>query len=267
MVKKVWFDPGHGGSDPGAIGNGLHEADLNLKIVKYAMDYMVANYADFQQRSTRTNDTTVELSKRDDGPDAWYADVFVSIHINAGGGTGFESHVYKSPSAASVALQNILHGEVLATIRQFGSIVDRGKKRSNFFVVREVNAPSILTENLFIDTVNDANKLKDEAFLKAVGEAHARAVAKFLGLPLKKAEKYKVIIPNTAHWQAVNLVIEYKTRGFNAYGVALKTYGPGQSPVDNDPYWFVIETSHENAVQLVIELKTRGYDRTYGEKI
>jgi N-acetylmuramoyl-L-alanine amidase len=265
MVKKIWWDPGHGGADPGAGGFGLREADVTLKITMYAMTYLESYYYGFEQRTTRSTDTTVELSKRDDGPDAWGADAFVSVHINAGGGTGFESHIYTSPTAASVSIQNAVHEEVLAAMRRFGAITDRGKKRSNFFVVRENNAPAVLTENLFIDTAADADKLKNEAFLKAVGEGHARGVAKFLGLPAKEAAPYKVIIPNTAFWQARNLVIEFEQMGYKAYGVALKTYGPNDKPAEGDPYQFVIETNYENARDLVIELKTRGYDRTYGE--
>ncbi|WP_284037475.1 N-acetylmuramoyl-L-alanine amidase [Neobacillus sp. 114] len=185
MVKRIYFDPGHGGIDPGALGNGLREADLTLKIVQYAMTYLESYYYDFEQRATRTKDATVELTRRDDGANAWPADVFVSVHINAGGGTGFESYVYNGAGASSIALQNILHAEILAAMRQYGSITDRGKKRANFAVLRTTNMPSILTENLFIDS-NDGNRLKDEAFLKALGEAHARGVAKYLGLPEKQ---------------------------------------------------------------------------------
>jgi hypothetical protein len=76
---------------------------------------------------------------------------------------------------------------------------------------------------------------------------------------------YRVIIPNTAFWQAKTLVTEFESRGFSCRGVALKTYGPTQQPVDSDPYQFVIDTFLNDAKQLVIELQTRGYGRTYGE--
>ncbi|MFP7296190.1 N-acetylmuramoyl-L-alanine amidase family protein [Neobacillus niacini] len=189
MAKKIMWDPGHGGSDPGAAANGLQEEHLTLKIVNYAVAYMSANYTDFEQRVTRGHEQTLPLGNRDDAADAWGANVFVSVHINAGGGTGFESYVYTSPGPSASALQNILHGEILAAMRQFGSIADRGKKRANFAVLRETNMDAVLTENLFIDNTNDANKLKNEAFLKAVGEGHARGVAKFLGLPAKQGSQ------------------------------------------------------------------------------
>lgn len=195
MPKKLVFDPGHGGSDPGACGNGLQEEHLTLKIVQYAMAYLDANYTGFEQRSTRGHEQSLALGNRDDMADAWEADLFVSVHINAGKGTGFESYIYNSAGASTIALQNVIHNEILAAMRSFGTITDRGKKRANFAVLRETNMPAVLTENLFIDS-NDANKLKDENFIKAVGEAHARGVAKFLGLPGKPAPQPAPVSPS-----------------------------------------------------------------------
>ena len=183
MTKKIMWDKGHGGSDPGAVGNDLQEKTLTHQIVEYAMAYLNNNYTGFDQRTTRTGDQTVALNSRDDVADNWGADVFVSVHINSGGGTGFETYIYNAqPSSSTIDLQNILHPEILAAMQRFGNITDRGKKRANFAVLRETNMPSILTENLFIDTA-DSTYLKNKEFLKAVGEAHARGVAKFLGLP------------------------------------------------------------------------------------
>lgn len=184
-MKKIFWDKGHGGSDPGAVANGLQEKQLTHKIVEYAMSYLETNYTGFEQRVTRTGDQTLTLSQRADMANAWNADVFISVHINAGNGTGFETYVYNGGvSSQTVALQNVLHGEILSAMRKFENVTDRGKKRANYAVLRETKMPAVLTENLFIDS-NDAKHLKNEAFLKAVGEAHARGIAKFLGLPQK----------------------------------------------------------------------------------
>ncbi|UYL93720.1 N-acetylmuramoyl-L-alanine amidase [Parageobacillus phage vB_PtoS_NIIg3.2] len=184
-MKKIFLDKGHGGSDPGAVANGMKEKDLTHRIVEYAMDYLQANYTGFAMRTSRKGDETLTLSQRAKMANEWGADIFVSVHINAGKGTGFETYVYNGGvSSQTIALQNVLHSEILAAMRQFGNITDRGKKRANYAVLRETKMPAVLTENLFIDS-NDAKYLKNEAFLKAVGEAHARGVAKFLGLPKK----------------------------------------------------------------------------------
>ncbi|OSX53674.1 N-acetylmuramoyl-L-alanine amidase [Anoxybacillus ayderensis] len=188
---KIMWDKGHGGNDPGAVANGLQEKQLAHKIVEYAMSYLEENYTGFEQRVTRVGDQTLTLSQRVDMANAWSADVFVSVHINAGKGTGFETYVYNGDvSSKTVALQNVLHGEILAVMRQFGNITDRGKKRANYAVLRETKMPAVLTENLFIDS-NDVKLLKNEAFLQAVGEAHARGVAKFLGLGEKQKTQQK----------------------------------------------------------------------------
>jgi N-acetylmuramoyl-L-alanine amidase len=184
-MKKIFLDKGHGGSDPGAVANGLQEKVLTHKIVEYAVDHLFENYTGFELRVSRAGDQTLTLSQRAKMANDWGADIFVSAHINAGKGTGFESYVYNGGvSSQTVALQNVLHNEILAAMRQFGNITDRGKKRANYAVLRETKMPAVLTENLFIDS-DDAKLLKNEAFLKAVGEAHARGIAKFLGLPQK----------------------------------------------------------------------------------
>lgn len=190
LTKKIWWDAGHGGTDPGANANGLKEKDLTLAIVKHAMAYLAENYTGFEQKATRLTDTTVELGVRDDPADAWGADVFVSVHINAGGGNGYESFIYNALSATNkskaIALQNVMDSEIMAAMRQFGEVKTHGdvSKEANFSVLRETDMTALLTENLFIDT-SDSKYLKNPAFIKAVGEAHARGVAKFLGLRRK----------------------------------------------------------------------------------
>lgn len=229
VSKKIWWDQGHGGKDPGAVGNGLKEKDLNYKIVKYAMEYMEANYVGFEQRCSRIGDETIELSKRDDPADAWKADVFVSVHINAGGGNGFESYIFNNLSAkskpAAVALQNVLNTEIMAAMRKFGEIRAHGgdaTREANFSVLRETNMTAVLTENLYIDS-SDAKYLKQEAFLKAVGEAHARGVAKFLGLAAKPKPVQKPAADNVFY----RVQVGYYSDKANAENTAKKLKAAG----------------------------------------
>ncbi|MER1249745.1 N-acetylmuramoyl-L-alanine amidase [Bacillus sp. C10(2022)] len=183
-MKKVWLDAGHGGSDPGASGYGLQEKDVVLKIVKYAKSYLEANYKNVQVKLTRSTDVYYGLSKRASMANQWGADLFVSVHANAGNGkgTGFETFRYNRTGGNTLKFQECLHKEILSTMKAFGQISDRGLKQANYAVLRETRMPAVLTENLFIDRKEDADRLKDSGFLKAVGEAHARGIAKYLGL-------------------------------------------------------------------------------------
>lgn len=181
-MAKVWFDAGHGGKDSGAAANGLKEKDLVLTMVKHAKSYLESNYKGVEVKLTRSTDVFYELSERANMANRWGADAFVSFHINAGGGTGFETFRYPGTAGDTLELQQALHSEILATMKAYGQIVDRGLKQANLAVVRETHMPAVLTENLFIDRREDAERLKDSGFVKAVAEAHARGIAKYLGL-------------------------------------------------------------------------------------
>src|SRR5215470_4223475 len=93
-VPRIYIDPGHGGTDPGATGNGLQEKNVTLNISLQVRNILQATYGSgVSIRMSRTTDITRSLQWRTDDANAWGANIFVAIHINAGGGTGFESFV------------------------------------------------------------------------------------------------------------------------------------------------------------------------------
>src|SRR5690625_4484757 len=188
-MTKIFLDPGHGGNDPGAVANGLREKDLTLDIAKRIRKYLNDNYSGHTIKMSRTGDTYPSLTKRANDANKWGADVFVSIHINAGGGTGFESFIYNGKvSSKTKQVQNDVHD---AIVKETG-VNDRGKKRANFAVLRQTNMPAVLTENLFIDTKKDADKLKSSKFLDKVAKGHAIGLAKAFNLKSKKKESKTV---------------------------------------------------------------------------
>jgi N-acetylmuramoyl-L-alanine amidase len=185
---KFVLDPGHGGHDPGAVANGLKEKDLTLTIVKH-IGRMLGEYENAEVFYTRTDDRYLSLEERAAIANKLKADLLISVHINAGGGTGFESYIYNgNVSAATIAYQNVIHAEIMKAI---GNVRDRGKKRANYAVLRETKMPAILTENLFIDNPNDAAKLKSEQFLLQVAHGHVEGIAKAFGLKKKAKQQPK----------------------------------------------------------------------------
>jgi N-acetylmuramoyl-L-alanine amidase len=202
----------------------LREKDLTLNIVKKIGD-MLEDYEGVEIIYTRTDDRFIELSERAAIANRAKADFFLSVHINAGGGTGFESYVYNgNVSAKTIAYQNVIHGEI---VRAIGNVTDRGKKRANYAVLRLTNMPAILTENLFIDNANDAAKLKSEQFLLQVAHGHVQGIVKAFGLKKKTKQQpqqkvsdkklYRVQVGAFAEKEnAERLAEELKQKGYPA---------------------------------------------------
>lgn len=184
-MAKIYIDPGHGGNDPGAVANGIKEKDVVLKIAKYTRKYLQENYNNVSVKMSRTGDTFPSLSARASDANKWGADVFVSIHINAGGGTGYEDYIYIKLSNSSNAgkLRDELHKKLSPHFSQ-----NRGKKNANFAVLRQTKMPAVLTENGFIDNKADAEFLKSDRNLKKLGQDHAEGIAVYLGLSKGKSK-------------------------------------------------------------------------------
>lgn len=182
-MVKIYIDPGHGGSDPGAVGNGLREKDLTLKIAKYTRDYLNNNYNNATIRMSRTGDTYPSLTARTNDANNWGADIFVSIHINSFNGSahGYEDFIYNGGvSSNTKKLQDELHKKLSPHFRN-----NRGKKRANFAVLRQSRMPAVLTESGFIDNKQDADFLKSGNNLKKLGQAHAEGIAAYFNLSKK----------------------------------------------------------------------------------
>jgi N-acetylmuramoyl-L-alanine amidase len=226
MVRIV-LDAGHGGNDPGAVANGLKEKDLTLTIVKH-IGRMLGEYENAEVFYTRTDDRYLSLEERAAIANKLKADLLISVHINAGGGTGFESYIYNgNVSAKTIACQNVIHGEI---IRAIGNVKDRGKKRANYAVLRETKMPALLTENLFIDNAKDAAKLKSEQFLLQIAYGHVQGIVKAFGLKKKAQPKPTPSQP------------QQKTSDKKLYRVQVGTF-----------------SDRKNAERLAEELKKKGY--------
>jgi N-acetylmuramoyl-L-alanine amidase len=180
QAVKIYLDPGHGGSDPGAVGNGLQEKNLTLDIALRTRDLLVARGATV--RMSRTSDITRSLEYRASDANSWGAAFFVSIHINAGGGTGFESYRYTSAGSGTIAKHNAIHPPIVSAMRAHSAVTDRGKKTANFYVLRATSMSAVLTENLFIDTASDAAKLGNASFRQAIAQGHSNGIAAAVGL-------------------------------------------------------------------------------------
>jgi N-acetylmuramoyl-L-alanine amidase len=209
MTKKIVIDPGHGGHDPGAEGFGLQEKNISLDIALKLREKL-AHYADITM--TRSSDVFISLSERAAIANRISADYFIAIHVNAGGGKGFESYTFTKGSAEGENIRSIVHKEVAAYYQSNG-FPDRGMKKADFAVLRGTKMPSVLLENLFIDTQADALKLKNSSFRAGVAQAIAGGMIKALNLQEQNQSPVPTPTPTPApvpvpvpppHWAAAD---------------------------------------------------------------
>ncbi len=186
FAQKIVIDPGHGGSDPGAVGNGLQEKAVNLDVALRLRDLLQADTADtagggsWSVSMTRDSDATVSLAARTSYADSVGADRFMSIHSNAfssSSANGTETFSYTS-SGQSAALRNLVQEEAIAA----WGLTDRGNKTADFYVLRETSMPAELHELGFITNAGDAAKLGSPAARQQAAEAHLRAIQRHFGI-------------------------------------------------------------------------------------
>jgi len=188
---KICIDPGHGGTDPGAVANGLKEKDLTLAI-SLEVANMLKKYKDIEVILTRDKDITLPLSVARTP----YCDISISIHINAGGGQGLETWVsLYNKSGESKKLGELVHKNIL----QMVSFADRGirtRKSDNgnydyLYMLRMAKGIPILVECGFIDNSFDANILKQESNIKKTAQGIVNGIVQYAGL---KEDNTKTII-------------------------------------------------------------------------
>ncbi len=186
MSKIIVLDPGHGGSDPGAVGNGIKEKDLNLTISLSTREEL-SKY-DCSVKMSRTKDVYVALSARP--PLGKGADLFVSQHNNAyssSAARGFETFANSgNVMAPTLGYRDTIHDAIYPYLRSLG-VPNRGKKRHNHYITGKPPCPTVLVEYMFVTSPADAALLKKSAVLKEMGKLTAQGIVKALGLKKKAA--------------------------------------------------------------------------------
>ena len=156
-IRKVFIDPGHGGTDPGASGNGLYEKEVVLSISKKVRNILISK--GFEVELSRSKDQYVSLSDRAAQANALDADLFVSIHCNSAtssSANGTECYTYPTANTSTKSLSKNMASALASKL----GLTNRGHKEANFAVLRLSNMPAILIETAFINNANDASKLK-----------------------------------------------------------------------------------------------------------
>jgi N-acetylmuramoyl-L-alanine amidase len=218
-VSRIVIDPGHGGHDPGAMGNGVSEAELVLDIA-LRVEKLLQKQPGTDVVLTRRTDDFVTLSERTAIANREAADLFLSIHANAsedGSARGIETYFLNfanNLSAASVAArENAASGQAMGSLpdfvkaialnnkldesRDFATYVQRsmmervratnktakdlGVKQAPFVVLIGAAMPSVLAEISFVTNPQEARLLKSSAYRQRIADALFAAIRKYQG--------------------------------------------------------------------------------------
>ena len=216
-MPKVFLGVGHGGTDSGAIGNGLKEKDLNLSIA-LACNEILTNHGVTVMMS-RTKDENDTITNEIKECNNFKPDFAIDIHNNAGGGDGAECFCHYKGGKGETLAENILT-EIVKTGQNSRGVktrINTGGKDYYAFI-RETNAPAVIVECAFIDNPTDIQILNTENKQVAMGIAIARGILRTLGIPYVKTKKlYKVQVgAYELKSNAVILQNKLKSQGYDA---------------------------------------------------
>ena len=180
-MAKVFLGVGHGGSDPGAVGNGLKEKDLNLAIALACNNELVRHGINvLMSRTKDENDTLNEEIKE---CNAFKPDLAIDIHNNAGGGDGVEAFHHHGGGKGKTLALNVLEEIVKIGHNSRGAKTRKNALGKDYYgFIRETSAPAVIVECAFIDNANDIKIIDTAAEQKAMGVAIAKGILKTLGI-------------------------------------------------------------------------------------
>ena len=188
MNYKVVIDSGHGGTDPGASGNGIIEKDLNLQISKYMQQRL--NELGVENSMTRNDDETLSPAERTKLIQSFYGTgsdvIVVSNHINAGGGDGAEViYALRNNDNLSSLIANELSKTKQNVRKYYQRRLPSNPSQDYYYIMRDTpNNETIIVEYGFLDSTGDDVKLLKNDW-KELTEAVVKALAEYMNVPYK----------------------------------------------------------------------------------
>ena len=187
MAKKVFIAVGHGGSDPGAVSNGIKEKDVNLVIALACRQELVRHGVDVGISRTKDEDDKTTVKECN----AFNPDYALDIHNNAGGGDGCEIFHHYGGGKSKTLAQNVLDSIVKETGQNSRGLKTKKNVwgKDYFEFIRETKCPAIIVECAFLDNAKDVKIIDTSIEQKDMGKAIAKGVLKELGIAWKEEVK------------------------------------------------------------------------------
>ncbi|MDO5100970.1 MAG: N-acetylmuramoyl-L-alanine amidase [Eubacteriales bacterium] len=189
--KIVFLDPGHGGYDPGAMANGLVEKEMAFEVYRLTKAKLEAN--GYTVLSSRDDDRYVDfITERSRMANTSNADIFISLHFNAGGGNGIETYYYAGGYGSTPRINQLYHEDpqrisysrMLAQALQTAVIGTSGAnsrsvKDENYAVLRETEIPAVLIELGFLDNTWEAQKISQASYREKLAQGLFKGIQNY----------------------------------------------------------------------------------------
>jgi N-acetylmuramoyl-L-alanine amidase len=220
MIETICIDPGHGGSDLGAVGSSKSaEKDITFKVGK-KLRQLIMSRLGLNVIMTREDDTEVSLNSRVSIANNNKAQLFVSIHVNSSfrkSARGSETYYVSLKATDQEAFQlsqkenkafeelngvteddelkmilwDMAQSEYIKESSKLAEFMqeelnillgtrNRGVKQAPFRVLMRAAMPAVLVEIAFLSNPIEENKLQDEAFLDNVADALYTGISKYI---------------------------------------------------------------------------------------
>lgn len=187
MSKKVVLDPGHGVETAGKRSpDGKYlEHEFNLDMARRLKEQLERHGVEVTL--TRSDEHDVELADRVKLSNDIAPDLFVSLHSNASGESGWtdpDGYGIYTSSAGDTAGRNIAARAILARAEEAGlKLWDDGLFHERHYVLRNTVAPAVLIEHGFHTNINEVQLLKTDVYRDLLARVDAKGILDYLGIP------------------------------------------------------------------------------------
>jgi len=199
----VVIDPSHGGKDEGVqLSRRVSEKDVTLAVATL-IKRNLEDSKNVTVRFTRLGDTDVVMADRVGAAIKANADLFISLHVNAGfekesagyelyfpGFKGQEGSTGATKGESATIVRDMVRTKHLNESVRFAQILqrrldpvfprmDRGLRDAPVLILQNLNIPAVVLEIGFATSPNDRKKLQEESIQAAVAKAVADGVRDF----------------------------------------------------------------------------------------
>jgi len=193
-AKVIVIDPGHGGFDPGKLGNtGKHEKDINLAISLYLREYLEASgsivimtreedvdlYIDDGSNRKKKN---VDLTNRKNIAKESEPHVFLSIHVNSFSESKYygAQTFYPKNNEEGKQLANIIQEELIRVLHNDNNRVPL--ENDSIYIIKGLDIPTVLIECGFLSNPQEEQNLNNPQYQQKIAWSIYVGIQRYLKL-------------------------------------------------------------------------------------